>query len=227
MFTEFPVLVVAPHPDDETLGCGGTLLRLRHEHPDAEIHWLIVTEMRREWGYSAERIAQRTAEIKSIADKLDPIRIHRLGLRPSYLDTMPLSVLVSAVGDVMREAQPATILAPWRYDAHTDHRVVFDAVTACTKAFRYPSVRTVLAYETVSETDCALDPAVAAFRPNVWIDISGYLDGKLDLLACYPSELGKFPFPRSVEAVTSQARLRGCTAGVKAAEAFVLLKGIL
>lgn len=226
MFTECPVLVVAPHPDDETLGCGGTLSRFRRERPNAEIHWMIVTDMKPEWGYDAGRIAQRNAEVKSVADKLHPIKIHRLGFRPSHLDTVPLSELIFAVSDVMSAIQPVTVLVPWRYDAHTDHRVVFDAVAACTKTFRYPSIQMVLAYETVSETDFGLDPAVSSFRPNVWFDISEYLDEKLNLLACYPSELGAFPFPRSVETVTSLARLRGSAAGVKAAEAFVLLKGI-
>lgn len=227
MFTECPVLVVAPHPDDETLGCGGALSRFRRELPSAEIHWLIVTDMKPEWGYSAERIAQRNSEIKSIADKLHPIKIHRLGFWPAHLDTVPLSDLISAVSDVMDAVQPLTVFVPWRYDAHTDHRVVFDAVVACTKAFRFPSIRTVLAYETVSETDFALNPAVSPFRPNVWLDISRDLDAKLGLLQCYRSEMGKFPFPRSVEVVASLARLRGSTAGVGAAEAFQLLKGII
>jgi len=220
------ILVIAPHPDDETYGCGGALSRFRRESPGAEIHWVIVTEMKPEWGFSAERVAERNIEIESVGRRLHPVKVYRLGFQPAHLDVVPMSDLVTAIGNVVSTVQPDTIFVPWRYDVHTDHRAVFDAAAAGTKTFRYPSVRRVLAYETVSETDFALDPAIFPFRPNVWLDISRDLDAKLDLLACYPSELGKFPFPRSVETVRSLARLRGSAAGVEAAEAFVLLKSI-
>lgn len=203
------------------------LARFRREHPDREIHWLIVTEMKPEWGFSAARIAERNREILSVEEKLRPLKIHRLGFPPARLDALPLGEIIEVLGATMRAVNPDTILVPWRHDVHTDHRVVFDAVAACTKAFRNPTLRTVLAYETVSETEFSIDPGVAAFRPNTWVDISRDLAVKLDLLACYPSELGKFPFPRSAETVSSLARLRGSAAGVEAAEAFVLLKGIL
>lgn len=221
------ILVVAPHPDDEVLGCGGTLARFRREHPDVQIDWMIVTEIKQEWGFSAKRISERNYEIEAVINRLKPVRVHRLGFRPAYLDATPLAELVAAVGIVIDAVQPDTIFTPWRHDVHSDHGAVFNAVVACVKSFRYPSVRTVLSYETISETDFALDPAVASFKPNVWVDITNDLEAKLDLLACYPSETKKFPFPRSGEAVMSQARARGIVAGVEAAEAFVLLKGVI
>jgi LmbE family N-acetylglucosaminyl deacetylase len=221
------VLVAAPHPDDETLGCGGALSRLRRERPDAEIHWVIFTEMAIEWGFSRERIAQRNEEIEAVRRMLQPTAVHRLGFRPAHLRDAPLADVIAAIAAVMDKSTPDVVLVPWRHDTHTDHGVVFDAVTATVKTFRRPSVRTVLAYETVSETDFALDPAVSQFRPNFWIDITSDLDSKLKLLACYSSEIGKFPFPRSVETVTALARVRGSAAGVHAAEAFHLLKGII
>ena len=96
-------------------------------------------------------------------------------------------------------------------------------VGACSKWFRYPSVKRVLAYETLSETNFNLNPN-ATFNPNYFIDISEYLERKLEVLAIYRSELGVFPFPRSAEAIRALATYRGSSSGFVAAEAFQLLR---
>ena len=114
-------------------------------------------------------------------------------------------------------------MIPHRGDVHSDHRIVFDAVTACTKWFRYPSVQRVLAYETVSETEFGLSKE-QAFSPNYFVDISRFLTEKLRLMQIYESEISKPPFPRSVEVVKALAIWRGATSGYDAAEAFELLK---
>lgn len=221
------VLVIAPHPDDEALGCGGALLRLMRERPDAELHWVIVTEMPPGAQWSEERAAARRDEIATVAGRLKARQVHQLGFPAAKLDTVPMADLVGALSQIMGAVQPDTVFVPYRYDVHTDHRYVFDAASACVKSFRYPSVRKVLAYETLSETEFGLDPSVGAFRPNFWIDISADLDAKIELLEVYAGEMGVFPFPRSREAVEALARLRGSTAGVPAAEAFMLLKGVI
>ena len=101
--------------------------------------------------------------------------------------------------------------------------MVFDAASACCKWFRYPSVRRVLAYETLSETEFGLDPDTR-FHPNVFVDISAFLERKIELLQIYKSELGHFPFPRSATAVRVLAQYRGANSGFEAAEAFQLLR---
>lgn len=85
MFTKCPVLVVAPHPDDETLGCGGTLLR--HVTNGDAVHWLIVTDMRTEHGFSDAQVSQRQAEIQKVAAAYGFTKVHNLGLPPAKLDT--------------------------------------------------------------------------------------------------------------------------------------------
>ena len=221
------VLVVAPHADDESLGCGGTLLRMRAEQPDIELHWMLVTEVASDAGYTSERVAIRRTEIDAVAKRLNVRALHQMRYAPSSLDTVPLSELIEAMGKIVLAVQPDILFVPYRYDAHSDHKVVFDAITACTKSFRYPTVKRVAAYETVSETEFGLDPEAPAFRPNVWVDVSAYLDAKLGLIGCYGSELGQFPFPRSLETVSALARFRGSTIGANAAEGFILLKAIL
>jgi LmbE family N-acetylglucosaminyl deacetylase len=215
------VLAVAPHPDDETLGCGGSLLRYKDD--GAELAWLIVTGISTDEGWDAERVRERDAEIDSVASLFGFDEVFRTRLPAARLDTLPMARIVADISAVFQSFQPEEVLLPHRSDVHTDHRIVFDAAVACTKWFRYPSVRRVLAYETISETDFGLD-ADCSFRPNCFVDISRYLERKLEIMAVYKSELHEFPFPRSNQAIEALARFRGASSGFGAAEAFQLMR---
>jgi N-acetylglucosamine malate deacetylase 1 len=214
-------LVIAPHPDDETLGCGGTLLRRKAE--GAELGWLIVTGISEQMGWPTEQVRQRDTEIEKVQGLYRCSEVFNLRLPTTRLDQLPTGELIGHFSAVFKEFQPEEVLLPHRCDIHSDHRLVFDTVAACTKWFRYPSVRRVLAYETLSETEFGLDPD-SRFQPNYFVDIAAYLESKLNVLSVYASELGTFPFPRSIEAVRALATLRGATAGFLAAEAFQLLR---
>lgn len=214
-------LVIAPHPDDETLGCGGTLLRRKAE--GAELGWLIVAGISEQDGWSSDHVKQRDAEIAQVTKLFGFNQVFNLRLPTAHLDMLPMRDLVDQFSSVFKSFQPEEVLLPHRSDVHTDHRVVFDAAAACSKWFRYPSVRLVMSYETISETEFGLD-ADCAFHPNCFVDISNFLDRKLEIMAVYQSELGAFPFPRSAESVRALATLRGSTSGFKAAEAFQLLR---
>ena len=131
--------------------------------------------------------------------------------------------LVAQFAEVFTSFEPDEVFVPHHADVHSDHRLVFEAAVACTKWFRHPSVRRVLAYETLSETDFNLD-AASAFHPTTFVDIGGFLDRKLELLNIYRSEIEAFPFPRSIEAIRALAMMRGATSGFAAAEAFQLLR---
>ena len=218
------VLVVAPHPDDETLGCGGSLLRHR-AHGD-DVHWLIVTDMREELGYTRERIAEREEEIAGISAHYGLVGVHRLGLPATRLDAIPLSEVIEAVAGVFERVAPDVAYVPFAGDVHSDHRAVAAASGACVKWFRNPSIREILVYETLSETDFQIDPSQAPFRPNLYVDITPHLEGKLAAVGLYPSETGEFPFPRSPEAIEALARKRGAEAGLQAAEAFMIARKI-
>ena len=218
------VIVIAPHPDDETLGCGGTLLK--HQVQGDELYWLIVTAMRAQDGYSNAAIVQRNKEIQHVTQSYPFKEVFKLDFPAAHLDSLPLAKLVGAISDVFTKCQPNTVYLPFPGDVHSDHKCVFDAALACTKWFRYPAVKRILAYETLSETEFGLDPTTAAFRPNVFVDISSQLDQKIAIMNIYASELSKFPFPRSEEALRALAKLRGSTAGCAAAESFMLLKEV-
>jgi len=214
-------LVVAPHPDDEVLGVGGTLLR--RKAAGANVAWLIVTAISVESGWSAGKVKERADEIERVTELFGFNEVFSLNFPTTQLDQVPMSDLVARISDVFKLFEPEEVFVPHPSDVHTDHRIVFDAVASCTKWFRYPSVKRILAYETLSETDFGLGNN-QGFRPNVFVDIEHFLEGKLRALDIYASELGVFPFPRSHEAVQALATLRGAASGFKLAEAFELLR---
>lgn len=219
------VLVIAPHPDDETLGCGGTLLK--HKASGDKIHWLIVTGIDEEAGYSAKRISTRSQEIKTVSTMYGFDSVVNLNLPTTRLDIIPMHQLVEMIGDAILKIMPEILYVPFSGDVHTDHQVVFQAVAACSKWFRFGSIKRILAYETLSETDFAISPESNAFAPNVFVDINECLQEKLQIMQIYKSEMGLFPFPRSEKAIIALSQIRGAAAGCEAAEAFMLLKEIV
>ncbi|MCP5463710.1 MAG: PIG-L family deacetylase [Deltaproteobacteria bacterium] len=219
------ILVVAPHPDDETLGCGGTLLK--HKEMGDQISWLIVTEMKESEGFVAEIVAKREEEIKTAANLYGFDQVKRLGFATTKLDTLPVGELVAAMSKAFQEIKPTVVYAPYPGDVHTDHRFVFDAVNACSKSFRYPFIKEVLCYETISETEFNLDPMASSFKPNRFVNIENHLDQKINIMKTFASELGEFPFPRSEKVIRAMAEWRGSMIGTKAAEAQMILKEVI
>jgi N-acetylglucosamine malate deacetylase 1 len=218
------VLAVAPHPDDETLGCGGTLLR--HIEAGDAVHWLIVTDMRVEDGFSEKVVSTRQQEIMMVADMYGFEKVYNLAFKPAYLEMVSKSDLIGRVAEVIEQVAPEVVYAPFWGDVHSDHAIVFDAVMASTKWFRCSSVRRFMCYETLSETDANLKLAQDVFRPNSFMNVTSHLNKKIDIAMMYQSEMGAFPFPRSEVALRSLAQLRGVASGCLAAEAFMLLKEI-
>jgi len=218
------VLVVAPHADDESLGCGGTLLK--HLASGDELHWLLVTGMSSETGFSQENITIRSEEIRQVGERYSFSSITELMFPPARLSEIPESDLIRRISQAVLDTRPELVYTAYRNDAHSDHEAVFDAVMASTKSFRYPFIRRVLAYETISETDFGLKPEDGGFKPNVYINIEDFLKEKLDILDLFKSEMGQFPFPRSREALEALSKVRGVQCGCRAAEAFMLIKEI-
>ena len=216
-----PVLVIAPHPDDETLGAGGLLLRARAA--GRPIHWLIVTGISTADGWPAEKVERRKREIAQVTEAFGFNGVHQLGFPATRLDTLPLGDLIGAVAATARAVEPEILLLPHRGDAHTDHQVVHDAGAACAKWFRYPATRWVLAYETLSETDANIRD-VPPFRADMFVDISQHIERKIEIAEMFGDEMQPFPFPRSVTAMRAHAQLRGVACGAEAAEAFMLLR---
>ncbi|WP_421781067.1 PIG-L deacetylase family protein [Kiloniella litopenaei] len=218
------VLVVAPHPDDETLGCGGTLLK--HKASGEDIHWLIMTMVRQEYGFPEEQEKNRAKQIQEVSNRYAFDSIHNLDLQPAGLDRVPLGDLINKVGIVFGKVKPNTVYLPFPGDAHSDHDVTFKACFPNTKIFRHPYVKSVRIYETISETDFGPGIQDQGFKPNLFINIENFLDKKLEILNLYEGEILPPPFPRSSEAVKSLALLRGHQTQTMAAESFMVTRTI-
>ncbi len=213
------VLVVAVHPDDETLGCGGTLLK--HRADGDEIHWLIATETN-----NADMTERRDSEIDRV-DKLYGFNsVNRLGLLTTKVDTYGTSELVAKISSIINKVKPNIIYLPFKGDAHSDHKHIFDAAYSCTKSFRYPFIKKIYMMEVLSETEFSASVKGGHFIPNVFIDISKYLDKKVEIMNVYKDEMGAHPFPRSEKNIKALATYRGTTSGCQYAESFMLLKEI-
>lgn len=218
------IIVVAAHPDDETLGAGGTILK--HKQAGDEVIWLIVTNISENQGFSSERVKSRQEEIDKVAAMYDFDHVIKLDYPTMSLSSNSLIELIPDVSKVFLEFQPEIIYVLNRSDAHSDHRVIFDAVMACTKSFRYPFIRKVLMYECISETEFAPMLPEKAFQPNYYIDITSHFRKKLEIMQVFESELGEHPFPRSLRNIEALAVFRGASVGLEYAEAFQLIKWI-
>ncbi len=215
------IIAIAPHPDDETLGCGGTLLK--HRDASDDIYLVLVTTAGSE--YSEEHINNKYKEIDNANEIFEFKTIFDLGFPVTHIGSIDISEIIGKLMDTFKLVGPDIIYVPFPYDIHTDHQVVFDAVSSCTKWFRIPTLKRILAYETISETDFIIRPG-PSFIPNVFVNIEDHIDKKIEAMKCYASEIAMPPFPRSEENIRALATLRGSTSGFKAAEAFMLLKEI-
>ncbi|HED6632629.1 TPA: PIG-L family deacetylase [Campylobacter coli] len=223
------VMVIAVHPDDETLGAGGTLLK--HQANGDEIHCIFCTDIFESEGFSKEQIDTREQEIQEICKNYNFTSIHRLGLKTTKIDEYNTSYLISLFSQIFTKIKPNILYLPFAYDVHSDHRIIFQAAFSCTKSFRYPSIEKILMMETLSESEFAPTLPNQSFIPNVFVDISAFFEKKCEIMKIYQSELGKSPFPRSIENIEALATFRACTMGGKEtvdtklyAESFMLLK---
>tara|TARA_B100001964_G_scaffold230660_1_gene284418 strand:- start:138 stop:809 length:672 start_codon:yes stop_codon:yes gene_type:complete len=218
------ILVVATHPDDETLGCGGVLLK--HKANGDEIHWLIATEIKESEGSNEDTIEKRNNEIKKIGDFYSFDSVSKLGLIATKVDKYGTSELITKISSIINKVKPDTIYLPFKSDVHSDHKHIFEAAYSCTKSFRYPFIKKIYMMETLSETEFSLSTKKDSFVPNVFVDISDYMDRKIEAMKIYESEIGEHPFPRSEKNIIALATYRGATTGCNYAESFMLLKEI-
>lgn len=214
-------LVIAPHPDDEVLGCGGTVVK--HIQGGDGVYLCIVTKAYPpEW--SEDEISERRKEVLRASKILGIKKTYFLDFPTVKLDTIPQKELNDSIAQVVSEVEPEVVYIPYRADVNKDHRLVFDAAIVATRPKPRGATKKVLSYETLSETEWAAPFTENIFIPNVYVDISEVLEIKLKAMSEYKSELKEFPHPRSLEAISALAKLRGSSIGVKAAEAFVLVR---
>ena len=217
------VLFVSVHPDDETLGCGGTILK--HKEKGDAIYWLILTAptINHPYGFSEEMIKQRENEIKLVALKYNFDDVFKLSYPTQLLDEINFREIIVSIDKVIDQIKPEIIFLINRSDVHSDHKVAFKAVYACTKNFRKPFIEKILMYETLSETEFSPPLGEFVFFPNVYVDITDFIEKKLEIMSVFADEVMPDNLPRSFSAIKALAAYRGSRIGVNYAEAFMLL----
>ena len=215
------VLVIAVHPDDETLGCGGTLLK--HAFEGDLIHWLLITNITEAKGYPKNTIKKRAKEISDVAAAYGFSSVTNLDYEPIKLGSIPFEALVNNISDRIGSIKPGIIYVNYHSDVHSDHQIVFKATISASKNFRHPFIIKIAMYETLSETEFAPPHVDISFQPNYFVNIDNFIDKKCEIMKIYKTELMNDPYPRSLRTIRSLAQLRGSRAGFNYAEAFSVL----
>ena len=219
------ILVIAVHPDDESLSCGGTLLK--HKAGGDALYWLIVTSMKEECGFEKGAVEARRKEIEKVSSMYGFDGVYDLDFPTMQLDTISFRKLIGSISDVFGEVEPNIVYLPFKGDVHTDHQSAFRAAYSCTKSFRYPSIKKIVMMETLSETEFTPSTKEDSFIPNMFVDITDFIERKIEIMNIYKNEIGLHPFPRSERNIRAMATFRGATAGCEYAESFMMLKEIL
>ncbi|KGJ09526.1 PIG-L deacetylase family protein [Paracoccus sphaerophysae] len=216
-----PVLVIAPHPDDEVLGVGGTLARLAQA--GIETHVAIVTTGRAP-RFDETQIATVRAEAAAAHAMLGVAQTHYLDCPAAQLTEYGHADLNAAISDAVRRIAPQTLFVPHPGDIHMDHQLSFLSALVAARPHQQDYPPQILAYETLSETNWNAPYLTPGFLPNHFIDITATLDRKLKAFACFASQQRPAPHERSVATLRALATLRGATVHRAAAEAFVTIR---
>lgn len=220
------ILIVAAHPDDEVLGCGGSAARWSSE--GHAVHALLLADgVASRDGYTEAALVNRIAAANEASRLLGLSSMQMERLPDNRLDTLPLLHIVKLIEAAITKHSPARVLTHHAGDVNVDHRIIHDAVlAACRPQPGFP-VKELLFFEVASSTEWRPPVSRMPFAPSVFVDISATLATKLAALKAYEEELRAFPHPRSLEAVKALAQWRGASAGLHAAEAFELGRLIL
>jgi LmbE family N-acetylglucosaminyl deacetylase len=204
------VLVVAPHPDDETIGVGGTIAKY-----SAQGHEVFVLMISGHLPpiYSRKAYEETVSEAYSAFSVLGVEKSEFLEIPATMIGDQPLHEVNARISKVVNDFNPHIVLCPYP-DRHIDHRLVFDSVMVATRPVGVGrDIEIVAAYETLSETHWNAPHIEPNFTPNWVVDISDHISKKLNALECYKSQISEFPGPRSIEAVEALAKFRGTQAG--------------
>lgn len=212
------VLVIAAHPDDEVLGCGGTVAL--HARAGSEVYAAIACEGE-SLRYGQGGIGQ-SEHMQRAAETLGVRAVRWLGFPDQRLDTITLTDIIAPLERAIRELRPDVVYCQYGGDVNRDHELLFKAALVATRPTEY-CIGAVYAFDTASSTEWAFP---RSFVPDTWVDISETLETKIAAMACYESELRAYPHPRSLEALRNRAKAWGNQSCMEAAEVFMTVRQI-
>ena len=212
------ILIVAAHPDDEMLGCGGKILKLKNK---CDIHVIFMTDGVSSRGKNISEKKKRRSSCINLFKKLDLNNPIFLNFPDNQMDKIPLLKIIKKVEAILNKIKPETVITHYSECLNIDHRLTYQAVMTACRPLKESSVKKILSFEVLSSTEWAKFKN-KSFDPNYYIDISKNFKNKLNALKFYKKELRKYPHSRSLVAVEALAKYRGVSSGVKYAEAFYL-----
>lgn len=231
IITDMNILIVASHPDDEILGCGGTIAR--HIEAGDTVHALILGQ-----GFTS-RVASRASRQASMSVKRLQLQARKasqsLGvssvsfgdLPDQRFDTLPILEITQVIESHIRLVTPSIIYTQYIGDLNLDHQITARAVATATRPVARLPVR-VLSFEVLSASEWSFGTTHQAFSPNVFVSLTRHqMDAKLDAMRCYTDELRDWPHPRSLKGIEVLAEMRGCTIAHPWAEAFELVREVV
>lgn len=222
------ILIVAAHPDDEVIGCGGTIAR--HVDEADDVHILIAAEgatsrlHNRDCDYLSKDLANLACAANNSCSILGAASVELLNMPDNRLDSMDRLDLIKIVEERINYYNPHTVYVHHSGDVNVDHRRLHEAVVTACRPTPDHSVKRLLSYEVASSTEWQPPGSAPAFQPNWFVDVSAQLSRKKKALIAYSSEMRSWPHARSIAALEHLARWRGAQVGVDAAEAFCLLR---
>jgi len=220
-------LVIAAHPDDEVLGCGGTIARRAGEGHEVYIAILgegITSRYQQREQADKKLIEALHARSQQVADMLGAKELFLYSLPDNRFDTVSLLDVIKIIEKLVEELQPQVIYTHHGGDLNIDHVVLHRAVLTATRPMASHPVKEIYTFEVPSSTEWAFGQFQPAFRPNVFVDISDTLETKIQAMQIYESEARLFPHPRSPDALRAIAQRWGSVVGLGAVEAFELVR---
>lgn len=215
-------LIIASHPDDEILGCGGTIAKRISQ--GCKVYVCIVT-LGTEPMYSKGYVEKELVEMAKSHNRLGLIHTKYLNFPSALLDTIPQHEINDKLTELVEDIKPDEVFIPHFGDMHSDHRIVAEASMVALRPINHITKR-ILSYEVLSETDWNTPNYQNAFIPNVYEDISPYIDSKLTAFEEYKSQIKIYPACRSKEGIKALAAHRGMNVGCEYAEGFMLIREI-
>ena len=220
------ILVVAAHPDDEAIGCCGTLIKHINNGDSVQIIYMTNGESSRVSDNQKQievNVAERNQAAISFNNSLGAKPPIFLDFPDNKMDSIPLLDVVQAIEKALSNQAFDMVYTHHLGDLNIDHRITAQAVLTCFRPMADCPVSTILSFEVNSSTEWQFDKS-QAFQPNYFVDISDLTQQKLALLKCYDDEMRNFPHPRSYQAIDNLSAVRGSVIGKNNAEAFVLLR---
>tara|TARA_A100001015_G_scaffold167124_1_gene185791 strand:- start:135 stop:803 length:669 start_codon:yes stop_codon:yes gene_type:complete len=212
------ILIIAAHPDDEILGCGGTISKLKNEN---HIEAMFMTNGVSSRGNDKKEIIRRKKACLNLFKYLSLPPPIICNFPDNQMDKINLLKVIKKIEKKIKIYKPDTIITHYSHCLNIDHRITFDAVTTACRPVNGLSVKKILSFEIPSSTDWALFKG-KNFQPNYFIDISKHIKNKIDFIKFYEEELKDYPHSRSITAIKALASIRGVSCGVRYAEGFYL-----